>query len=257
MEWLSFFVGAVVGGAVAIAFRYDLDGDYQEYIPRTLTVTLNVPDRLWSSVRASAQASAMAEVEATLNDVCRELSVGPTAAAAPTTPVSPAIPVSAFNNPELNELYQELTASSSPSESDAVRSARTKAAAMPKERPVVYPTGRGYLTQSQLQEIGNADREHKKKLEASKLKKSEELEVLRAFRGIIGMTYSEARKLVEEQGFALHVLSVEKDGVTMKAKEYSPTTLGVELDDSDYDYDANVPSAGAKIVQLVNVGGMV
>lgn len=118
-------------------------------------------------------------------------------------------------------------------------------------RPVAYLTsvGGGYATMGQIENIGKKHAEYKEAV----LSRSEELEIIQAFRGIIGNGFYDVQGGVKAQGYSLHVLYVG-DGPKRPAQFYSATTLGVRIKDDDF--EAGIPSVHAIITDIIDVGGM-
>ena len=117
-------------------------------------------------------------------------------------------------------------------------------------RPVSYLTSTtgGYATMGQLEDIGKKYAEYKD----SMITRSEELEIIHAFRGIVGQRYYDAQALVKAQGYILHPLYVG-NGPKRPAQFYSPSTLGVRIRD---DEDNGVPGIDAVITEIVDIGGV-
>lgn len=123
---------------------------------------------------------------------------------------------------------------------------------LPK-RPVAYPTsaGGGYATMTQIEDMGKKNAEFQEKT----ISRAEELEIIHAFRGIVNQSYYNVKESVSAQGYTLHPLYItNKDGDQKNpAPFYSGNTLGVRIADEDYN---GVPSVGAVITEIVDVGGM-
>lgn len=119
-------------------------------------------------------------------------------------------------------------------------------------RPVAFPTsiGGGYATMGQIEDMRKKHEEYKEAV----LSRSEELEIISAFRGIVGKNFYDAQSSVKEQGYTLHVLYVGATGTKRSAQYYSATTLGVRIEDDSF--ESGIPSVNAKIVEIVDVGGI-
>lgn len=122
-------------------------------------------------------------------------------------------------------------------------------------RPVSYLTSTtgGYATMGQLEDIGKKHSEYKN----ATLKRSDELEIMHAFRGIVGQKYYEAQEMVKGQGYTLHPLYFGK-GRKCPAQLYSATTLGVRVEDKgvEEEWPTGVPSIDAVVTEIIDVGGI-
>lgn len=119
-------------------------------------------------------------------------------------------------------------------------------------RPVAFLTsvGGGYATMNQIETMGKAHTEYKE----ATLSRSDEMEIIHAFRGIIGQSYYDAQGMVKSQGYTLHPLYVGDSDVKRPAQFYSATTLGVRIRDENF--DSGIPSVHAVITEIVDVGGI-
>jgi uncharacterized protein YktA (UPF0223 family) len=118
-------------------------------------------------------------------------------------------------------------------------------------RPVAFPTsiGGGYATVDQMETIRKKHEEYKEAV----LTRSEELEIIQEFRGILGRNFYDVQEGVKAQGYTIHPLYVGK-GPKRPCLFYSATTLGVRIEDEEF--DSGIPSVNAKIVDIIDVGGM-
>ncbi len=144
------------------------------------------------------------------------------------------------------------------------------------EQPIAYPssTSGGYATMSQIEDYGKKHRQ----FNSVKMTPQEEKSIMKFFEYIKGMNYYAAEESVQRKGYKLHPLYVltesqispesrresEKFSTEkMPASCYSGTTLGVRIVDEDFgstdEYIGNgidKPSGNAKIVDIIDVGGM-
>lgn len=119
-------------------------------------------------------------------------------------------------------------------------------------RPVAFLTsiGGGYATMNQIETMGKAHTEYKE----ATLSRSDEMEIIHAFRGIIGQSYYDAQGMVKSQGYTLHPLYVGCSNIKRPSQFYSATTLGVRIKDENF--DSGIPSVHAVITEIVDVGGI-
>jgi len=71
---------------------------------------------------------------------------------------------------------------------------------------------------------------------------------------IISLPYSQACRLVASKGYTLRVSSVQGASQKLPADNYSSTTFGVEIRDSNYNFKTDTPSTDAVIVSINSVG---
>ena len=71
---------------------------------------------------------------------------------------------------------------------------------------------------------------------------------------IISMSYSQACRIVSTKGYTLRVSSVHGFSQKLPSDSYSSTTFGVEIQDSNYNFQTNSPSKDAVIVSIINIG---
>ncbi len=122
-------------------------------------------------------------------------------------------------------------------------------------QPTAYPTskGGGYLTMSQLSEIGAKNEAYKNSM--SSLSRADELEIIHLFRGILGMSLTQAQSEAGKQGYTVHPLYVGT-GEKMPALKYSGTTLGVRVKDEKFDSATKKISPFAIVTEIIDVGGV-
>ena len=120
-------------------------------------------------------------------------------------------------------------------------------------QPTAYPTskGGGYLTMSQLSEIGAKNEVYKNNM----LSRADELEIIHLFRGIVGMSLTQAQSEAGRQGYTVHPLYVGT-GEKMPAMKYSGTTLGVRVKDEKFDPATKKISPFATVTEIIDVGGV-
>lgn len=121
-----------------------------------------------------------------------------------------------------------------------------------ERQKVSFPSsGCGYVTMSQLEEIKKKHTETKNKT----LTRSEELDIIHAFRGIIGLDWVTASLEVGSQGYKLHPIYFG-NGNKNPANNYSATTLGVRVEASPNDNYFGIPDPKSKILEIIDVGGI-
>lgn len=151
-----------------------------------------------------------------------------------------------INNDELAGIFEEEDKIKSRTVEETLDIGRNMPA-----RPVAFLTsvGGGYATMNQIETMGKKHTEYKE----ATLGRSEELEIIHAFRGIVGSRFYDVQGGVKAQGYSLHPLYVG-DGPKRQAQYYSATTLGVRIKDEDF--NSGIPSVNAVITEIVDVGGM-
>ena len=122
------------------------------------------------------------------------------------------------------------------------------------DHPVLYHTsiGGGYVTQQEIQNNATKVQEFKSKT----ISRYEELQIINAFRGIIGMNFYDAKEFVKKKSYKLRVLYINESSSKMETSSYSGITLGVRIDDCAYDFIQKIPSKDAKITEIIDVGGI-
>lgn len=76
------------------------------------------------------------------------------------------------------------------------------------------------------------------------------------FSYIISMPYAQACQNVSSKGYKLCVISVQGSSQKMSSKTYPSNTFGVEICDSNYNFQIDTPSKKAVVVSIINVGAL-
>ena len=104
---------------------------------------------------------------------------------------------------------------------------------------------------SQLSEIGAKNEAYKTNM----LSRADELEIIHLFRGIVGMSLTQAQSEAGKQGYTVHPIYVGA-GEKMPALKYSGTTLGVRVRDEKFDPVTKKISTLATVTEIIDVGGV-
>ena len=122
------------------------------------------------------------------------------------------------------------------------------------KEPVKYYSkrGGGYAT---VDEIHETKIQSEKFRNENQISRADEVEIMHTFNGIRGMNYYQAMGVVEEQGYSLHPIYINK-GAKRISVTYSGTIIGVCVDDPDYNpIHRDVISKKATVSSIVDVGG--
>lgn len=113
----------------------------------------------------------------------------------------------------------------------------------------VFPTSSkgGYMTMGELSSNFGT--------KPTTLSRSDELDLINLFRGIVGMPLNQAQTEVAKQGYSIWVLYCGA-GEKMPASTYSPTVIGVRIKDAKFNPETRVASAGATVSEIVDIGGV-
>jgi hypothetical protein len=117
-----------------------------------------------------------------------------------------------------------------------------------------FPTskGGGYLTMNDLEKL---KKEHDEAKDVPPISRADEMEIMRVFRGIIGMNFWEAKKKTEEEGYNLHILYIGL-GAKNPLSKFTPATLGIRIKDPIFDFVRWVASKEAVVTEIIDVGGV-
>lgn len=121
------------------------------------------------------------------------------------------------------------------------------------QEPVIFPVrkGGGYASMTDISEAAKTSAGFK-----DKLSRADELEIMHTFNCIRGMQFYEALEHVSEFGYTLYPIRINGHE-NRSASVYSATTLGVEIEDKNYDYITSTVSNSAYLIEIVNVGGQI
>jgi hypothetical protein len=169
-------------------------------------------------------------------------------------------PVSAGVSSELDDLFQQNFGGGGVKTPAAQPSRPIPAVKPPQAFPVA--AGGGYVTNADLQKMGD---QHRAYVKSREITRAQELRILDAFRGLIDMPYSVAASEAKKQGYDLHVLYVTERGDNSRGSEgwkmsrpdgFSKNVIGIRVVDDEFDYEHHRPSSNASIEALVDVGGV-
>ncbi len=93
---------------------------------------------------------------------------------------------------------------------------------------------------------------------ADMLSRDEERKIINKFSRLVGNSFNEMNDLLksEGKGYTVHPLYIRWDPSKMPIPRYNDHVLGVRISDEKFNYNTRTPSNDAKIMEIVDVGGI-